>query len=476
VSKVQSGLGRPEQRWRAPARNKIALWSVLPGAAIVILVGGLFWASVWIAFRSPTTTVVGAASETASVAASEPGPGPSDGEPADLIAAAPRDDDSPIVRVGPDDADDQDVSDDAAATSRPADDDAAWVAAQQSTIAATDRDASDDATAATDQAASDDQAVADGQMASDDRLATDGTTASDDRLAGDSPTTPDDQVASNDRAMSDGQAPSDEQATVAASDGADGQAVAAVPGDDAEADVDPAEAEAIAAAIALADTGTQFGPELGVDQISAILAWDGSSDDAGDQVADGSTQAVNRAEEIAARAGELTTRAEELTARIDGLTAKIDELQAKLEENGAALTAQPSPSPVPQTGQTVAARPGQQGAQQKPTVSFAALAAAPTPVPGKAPWVVMPQPEPGSKVAAGPIVVETRARGISPITQIRLQIDGLTLQVALDRRDDTTWRGRASTRVAPGTHTVAAAVVDSQGRIGSYQWKFDATP
>jgi hypothetical protein len=177
---------------------------------------------------------------------------------------------------------------------------------------------------------------------------------------------------------------------------------------------------------------------------------------------------LGRAEEIAARAGELTVRAEELTARIDGLTAKIEELQAKLE-------AQPSPVPVPQTA---AARTGQNGAQQKPTVSLAALSATPTPsaAPGRAPWVVMPQPEPGSKVAAGPLVLETRARGAAPIAQIRLQIDGAALQVALDRRDDSTWRGRASTRVAAGSHTVAVAVVDSEGRVGSYRWQFNATP
>src|SRR5262249_25428689 len=92
----------------------------------------------------------------------------------------------------------------------------------------------------------------------------------------------------------------------------------------------------------------------------------------------------------------------------------------------------------------------------------------------RSPWVVLPQPGPGSRVPAGPPVLETRARGEAPITEIRLLLDGVALSVALDQRDDTTWRGRATTRVAPGSHTVAVAVVDGQGRVGSYRWQFDA--
>ena len=81
---------------------------------------------------------------------------------------------------------------------------------------------------------------------------------------------------------------------------------------------------------------------------------------------------------------------------------------------------------------------------------------------------------PGSRVTAGPLVLETRARGEAPITEIRLLLDGVALSVALDRRDDTTWRGRAATRVGPGAHTVAVAVVDGQGRVGTYRWQFNA--
>ena len=93
---------------------------------------------------------------------------------------------------------------------------------------------------------------------------------------------------------------------------------------------------------------------------------------------------------------------------------------------------------------------------------------------GRGPWVVLPQPEPGSRVTAGPLTLETRARGEAPITEIRLVLDGVSLSVALDRRDDTTWRGRATTRVTPGPHTVAVAVIDGQGRTGTYRWQFNA--
>jgi hypothetical protein len=78
-------------------------------------------------------------------------------------------------------------------------------------------------------------------------------------------------------------------------------------------------------------------------------------------------------------------------------------------------------------------------------------------------------------VAAGTVAIEARARGEAPITQIRLVLDGVGLQVALERRDEKTWRGRATARVAAGSHTVAVTVVDAQGRTGSYRWQFSAT-
>jgi hypothetical protein len=54
-------------------------------------------------------------------------------------------------------------------------------------------------------------------------------------------------------------------------------------------------------------------------------------------------------------------------------------------------------------------------------------------------------------------------------------LDGVALPVTLEKQGDTIWRGRASTRVAVGSHTVNVSVVDSQGRVGSYRWQFDAT-
>ena len=171
-----------------------------------------------------------------------------------------------------------------------------------------------------------------------------------------------------------------------------------------------------------------------------------------------------RAEELTARAEALTARNEELVVKLDGLTTKIEELEAKLEASGAVLAALPAvaPSPValPRQSDPVTVRASQ--TQQTP--------------PGRSPWVVSPLPEPGSRVAAGPIVIETRARGEAPIKEIRLQLDGVAVPVALERQSETTWRGRGSARVGPGSHTVAVFVVDAQGRIGSYRWKFDATP
>ena len=190
-----------------------------------------------------------------------------------------------------------------------------------------------------------------------------------------------------------------------------------------------------------------------VDQVAELTAR-------ADAVTARADEITSRADAITARAEDLAARAEEPTIRIEGLTARIDELQSRLEATGATLAALPAlvPSPVPATRPpgSVAARAGQAPSGTRP------------------PWVVYPLPEPGSRVTAGPMVLETRARGEAPITQIRLQLDGVALQVALDRKDDATWRGRATTRVSPGSHTVAVSVVDSQGRAGPYRWQFDA--
>lgn len=171
---------------------------------------------------------------------------------------------------------------------------------------------------------------------------------------------------------------------------------------------------------------------------------------------------TTRAEELTARAEALTARNEELTVKLDGLTTRIEELEAKLEASGAVIAALPAvvPSPV---------------ALPRPSDSATTVRTSQTQS-GRSPWVVAPMPEPGSRVTAGPVVLETRARGEAPIKEIRLQIDGVAVAVAMERQNETTWRGRASTRVTAGTHTVAVSVVDSQGRVGSYRWKFDAAP
>jgi hypothetical protein len=103
--------------------------------------------------------------------------------------------------------------------------------------------------------------------------------------------------------------------------------------------------------------------------------------------------------------------------------------------------------------------------------------ASPTPASsGRAPWVLLPQPAPDSRVTPGPLVVEARGRGDAPITSIRLDLDGAALPVSMEQRSESTWRGFASTRVGPGHHAVRATVVDEEGRSGSFRWTFDAGP
>jgi hypothetical protein len=212
------------------------------------------------------------------------------------------------------------------------------------------------------------------------------------------------------------------------------------------------------------------GPVDGADGAQATARTDATPDQAvarAGEVGVRVDEISARAEEMTARAEAFATKAEEFAARIEGLTARIDELETKLQASGSALTTRPaavaSPAPV------VASRQSGQTTQTTVVRNSMALGAN-----GRAPWVVAPQPEPGSRVAAGAVVLESRARGESPITAIRMQLDGAPVQVALDRRDETTWRGRASARVAAGSHTVAVTVVDSEGRTGSFRWQFVA--
>jgi hypothetical protein len=212
--------------------------------------------------------------------------------------------------------------------------------------------------------------------------------------------------------------------------------------------------------------GPLYGPEVPETIAEGDPAEGAAVADASAPTADRADELIARAEELTAKADDLTARAEtltakaeELTVKIDGLTARLEELETKLGASAALTTrpaAVPSPVAVSRPGESVVARDNRSTSGTR------------------APWVVLPQPEPGSRVTAGPLVLETRARGEAPISQIRLQLDGVAVPVSLEKRDDTTWRGRATTRVGPGQHVVAVAVVDVLGRIGSYRWQFDA--
>jgi hypothetical protein len=243
---------------------------------------------------------------------------------------------------------------------------------------------------------------------------------------------------------------------------------AADPSDDGLADewrADETDVVADGPVPGLVAEGPLYGPFLvyGPEYPDAVAEDDG----VGEPVATRHDEIAARAEEIAARAGDITTRAEELAAkteefaqRIDGLTARIDELEAKLVAVDTSTAARPalvpSPGPRPRETEPAVARTGQAQAG------------------GRGPRVTLPQPAPGSRVAAGPLVLETGARGDAPIAQMRLVLDGVALPIAVERKDDKNWRGRTSTRVAPGSHTVAVSVVDGQGRVGSYRWEFSA--
>jgi hypothetical protein len=105
------------------------------------------------------------------------------------------------------------------------------------------------------------------------------------------------------------------------------------------------------------------------------------------------------------------------------------------------------------------------------------VAGTPTPAAdGRAPWILLPQPAPGTRVAPGQMVIEARGRGDAAITAIRLELDGAPLSVALEQRSESTWRGFANARITPGQHNVRATVIDEAGRTGGYRWSFDAGP
>jgi hypothetical protein len=389
---------RRPARGRGPARGQVAAWSVLPAAAVVIIVGGLFWASVWIVFRTPTTRAVAPT------------------EPSELIASS-----DPI------DADVWPIDDDAFAS----DDDEAITDDVEGRVVPDE---------------SADEFVVRGPGSADEQAYLDVVAEARAQWAA---------------ATAEARAQRAADADLYGYGDDDGEAIA----------YDPAYDPAYEGDDLLA--GPIYGPPTpdgfwdGVDAAGAIA----SADDEG-YITVGEITA--RAAELTNRTLELTAKAEELTARIEGLTSRMEDLQTRIEISAV-------PSPVPSPAPTLAQAPAQRQAPRSSAAETVTVRSnvqnvqAPPPS-GRAPWVILPQPAPGSRVPAGSVTLEARARGEAPISQIRIQLDGVAVQVAMDRRDDTTWRGRASAQVRPGSHTVAVFVVDEKGRTGSYRWEFVAGP
>jgi hypothetical protein len=143
-----------------------------------------------------------------------------------------------------------------------------------------------------------------------------------------------------------------------------------------------------------------------------------------------------------------------------------------------AVAATPTVNSEPRTEVTVqTTTPVGVAATSEPTnvVVATPVVVPPTSTPGptgRNPWILLPQPAPGSKVQPGPLTLEARGRGDAPITAIHIELDGSSLPVSLEQRSDSTWRGFATTRVTPGQHAARAVVTDSVGRSGSYRWSF----
>lgn len=146
-----------------------------------------------------------------------------------------------------------------------------------------------------------------------------------------------------------------------------------------------------------------------------------------------------------------------------------------------AVVATPTPgnTPRPTVEPTAATTP------ERPPFTATAIAEPATPTPavapsatpartGRSPWLLLPQPAPDSRVQPGALTIETRARGDTTISAIRLELDGVALPVTIEQRSESTWRGFATAQVGPGKHTVRATAVDDQNRTGSYRWSFDA--
>ena len=139
--------------------------------------------------------------------------------------------------------------------------------------------------------------------------------------------------------------------------------------------------------------------------------------------------------------------------------------------SGATLARTPNESPTPVLA------PTRTPADTPTPAAVPILGLTPTIAPsGRAPWILLPQPAPDSRVTPGPVVIEARGRGEAPIAAIRLDLDGAPLAVSLEQRSDSTWRGFANTKVETGHHAVHATVIDQDGKTGGFRWTFDAGP
>src|SRR6266542_2905013 len=126
---------------------------------------------------------------------------------------------------------------------------------------------------------------------------------------------------------------------------------------------------------------------------------------------------------------------------------------------GAATQAVPTPRPVPVLVVTVVpvtpalavtATPAAPNSTATPVPTIEATPRpSPTGVPdiaGRAPWILLPQPAPGTRVAAGQVTVEARGRGDATITEIRLELDGAARRQHLARLRGHARRRRAAQR------------------------------
>ena len=170
----------------------------------------------------------------------------------------------------------------------------------------------------------------------------------------------------------------------------------------------------------------------------------------------------------------------------------VGQLFAALSEASSSLAPRPTPTRLPTAVAVVATvpvvpvvptatLPPRLVTTPAPTVVMVPtptlLPATPTPEKpaGRAPWILLPRPPPGSHVPPGQVTIEARGRGDAPIASVGLELDGAPLEVSLEQRGQSIWRGFATARVGVGQHAVHATVVDTEGRGGGYRWSFEAS-